>query len=212
MEDEKKPCHEYLSKFGEEKSFEHCPEVVKAAMKGMSATNDISESTFAGISTQMQSFGGSISIHGAAGVSDMSRNGFLKRPTLKDSKGGLMFQLPEELQITCIMAAMEDAPETRTSNERQRKKKLEKEQLLKDKQMAGLTDEYIENLILHGMYNSDACWKTSQQVDDGLKRIKFKKDKIAALKDNILILRMVLDGLISTPPGRKALELSQLQS
>ena len=63
-------------------SFEHCPEEVKEAMMGMMAVNDLAESSFAGVTAQVQCYG-RIGMHAAAAASDMSRNKFLSRPTTK---------------------------------------------------------------------------------------------------------------------------------
>ena len=37
------------------------------------------------------------------------------------------------------------------------------------------------------MWDSDACWKTVSDVTNGLKRLKYQKDKFEALRNNILI-------------------------
>ena len=56
----------------------------------------------------------------AADISDMSRNGYLSRPTtkkdLKEGNRGLFHDLTEELRLTDVMTAMEDAPVTHKSN------------------------------------------------------------------------------------------------
>ena len=76
-------------------------------MLGMVAVNDLVESSFAGVTANVQAFG-RVGIHGTAAVSDISRNGFLRR--------GLFHDLPEELKMTAVMAAMEQAPATRVTN------------------------------------------------------------------------------------------------
>ena len=48
-------------------------------------------------------------------------------------------------------------------------------------------DEFIECIIYHRMWDSEACWKTVTDVMTGLRRIKSISGKIASLKDNILI-------------------------
>ena len=76
-------------------------------------------------------------------MSDSSRNGFFSRPnTTKDiQKGtiGLFHTLPEKLQISAVMVAMEDAPATRDSNNTawsiQRQHRREREELLNQKRM-----------------------------------------------------------------------------
>ena len=140
LEDEKKATYRYLSVSGTAFSFDHCPENIKQAMMGMMAVNDLAESSFAGVSSQVQCYG-RIGMHAAAGVSDIYRNDFLTRPTSKKAisigKHGLLHELPEELKVTAVMAAMEDAPATRQSNsaaiDAQRDMKRKKEEIKKTK-------------------------------------------------------------------------------
>ena len=83
------------------------------------AVNDLAESSFAGVTAQVQVYG-RIGMYEAAAVSDVDRNNFLSRPTtkkdIKEGKRGLFHNLPEELKVTAMIAAMEDAPETRQIN------------------------------------------------------------------------------------------------
>ena len=175
-------------------SYDHCPQAVKDAMLGMMAVNDLAESSFARVTAQVQCYG-RIGMHAAAAVSDMSRNNFLTRPTTKKtiSKGerGLFHGLPEELKITAVMAAMEDAPATRQSNvasiDAQRAMKRKKEELKKQNELENASDDYIEALIYHSMWDSEACMKTPNDVTSVLKNLNYKKDKLQALKDNIQI-------------------------
>ena len=194
LEDEKKATYKYLSVSGTAFSFDHCPENIKQAMMGMMAVNDLAESSFAGVTSQVQCYG-RIGMHAAAGVSDINRNNFLSRPTTKKAisvgKHGLLHNLPEELKITAVMAAMEDAPATRQSNsaaiDAQRAMKRKKEELKKQKELENASDDHIESLIYHSMWDSEACMKTVNDVTTGLKVLKYKKDKLQALKDNIQI-------------------------
>ena len=97
----------------------------------------------------------------------------------------------EESRITAVIVSMEDAPETRQSNnksvELQREFKRKKEEIKKQKGLENASDEYIEALIYHSMWDSEACWKTNSDIVNGLKNLKYKKDKLQALKDNIQI-------------------------
>ena len=56
----------------------------------------------------------------AAAISGMSINGYLSSPTtkkdLKDGNRGLFRYFPEELQLTTVMAEMEDAPFAHKAN------------------------------------------------------------------------------------------------
>ena len=65
--------------------------------------------------------------------------------------------------------------------------KEKKEELEKQTENEKNTDKYIESLIYHSMYKSDACWKTVGEVMAGMKKLKFKKDKMQSPKDNIQI-------------------------
>ena len=82
-------------------------------------TNDLAESSFAGITSQVQTYGW-IGMCNAAAISDMSRNGYLFRPTtkkdLKEGNRGLFHDFPEQLRLTSVMSAMEDAPVTHKAN------------------------------------------------------------------------------------------------
>ena len=132
LEDPKKATFRYLSMSGSEFSYDHCPEQTKKDMLGKWATNDLAESSFGGVTLQVQCFG-RIGLCNAAAISDMRMNRFLARPTTKKqaegSRMGLVHELPEELKISLLMVAMDDAHETRQSNrdalsrQRQMKKK-----------------------------------------------------------------------------------------
>ena len=194
LENQKKATYKYLSMSESNFSFEHCPDATKDAMIGLMATNDLAESSFAGVTAQVQCYG-RIGMCNAAAVSETARNGFLSRPLSKkdieNDDRGLFHGMPEELKVTLIMVAMEDAPETRQNNsealDEQRKMRKLKENFSKLKDLESAEDDFIEDLIYYRMWNSDACWKTIGAVTEGLKKLITKKDKIAALKDNIQI-------------------------
>lgn len=79
------------------------------------------------------------------------------------------------------MSAMETAPETRQSNttgiERQREMRKMKVKIANEEALENTKDKHIEQLIYHSMWDSDACWKTVGDVTEGLKRLKYQKDK-----------------------------------
>ena len=107
----------------------------------------------------------------------------------KDKKRGLYHGLPKELQITVLMMCMEDARATKKNDDlnRSREWRAQKEKLAKEKGLEDAEDEFIECIIYHRMWDSEACWKTVTDVTTGLRRIKTKGVKIASLKDNIRI-------------------------
>ncbi len=87
------------------------------ALYGAMAVNDLAESSFAGVTVMLQCYG-RIGLNNAAAVSDMTRNNLMSRGTTNEQNGnhGMFHQLPEQLQITVIMYAMNFAPGTRASN------------------------------------------------------------------------------------------------
>ena len=91
-------------------------------MLGQWASNDLAESSFAGVTAQVQCYS-RIGMCNAAAVSDVARNGFLNRVStkstnkkIKETTCELYHGLPKELQITLLVTCMEDAPETRKQN------------------------------------------------------------------------------------------------
>ena len=189
--DPTKATFQYLSESKSEYSYDHCKEDVKKALLGSMAVNDLAESSFAGVTSVLQKYG-RIGLAHAAGVSDLARNDFLSRDEgATDGRKGMFHRLPEELQLTAVMCAIKFAPSTRNSNstdlERQHQAKREKQELKKKAGFANASDEYIECLIHHTLWSSERCWKTPEDVREGLKSLDFKCDKEAALKDNINI-------------------------
>ena len=62
-----------------------------------------------------------------------------------------------------------------------------KAELTQEKGFKHAEDEFIEAIIYHSIWSSDACWETIGAITEGLKNIKQNKDKLGALKDNIQI-------------------------
>ena len=87
------------------------------------------------------------------------------------------------------MVALKLAPAVRKSNsdkqERFEKKKRARDKLVMEEGRAKMTDLMIDRLIYRRMWDSERAWKTPSEVKKGLKAIEFKRDKIAALQDNI---------------------------
>ena len=111
------------------------------------ATNDLAESSFGTVTNQMQRFS-RIDIAGAAAVSDLQRNQFLNRVGEK----GIFHNFSDEIQISLVLTAMEDAPRTRRENRsllnRQCKAKQMKEEMIKEKGLQKATEEYIDAIKL----------------------------------------------------------------
>ena len=75
-------------------------------------TNYLDESSFAGVTYQVQTYG-RIGMCNAASIINMSRNGYLSFPNTKkyrkEGNRGMFHDLIEELKLTLVMAAIEDA-------------------------------------------------------------------------------------------------------
>jgi hypothetical protein len=83
--DPKKATFQYLSESGSDYCWSHCSDEVKTALMGKMAVNDRAESSFAGVTAQIQDYGW-IGLANSAAISDMGRNGFLNRPLTKTEK------------------------------------------------------------------------------------------------------------------------------
>ena len=88
--------------------------------------------------------------------------------------------------------ATTDAPATLKHNnddlERQAKARRIKEELLKEKGLEKVTEEYIDALYYYQMYFSAACWKTDPNiVATELKKLTSENMRYSALKENIMI-------------------------
>ena len=186
LRDTKKATHKYLSSSGSQFSYEHCPDGIKMDMLGKMATNDCAESSFAGVTNQLQQFS-RISIPAAAAVNDMKRNQFLNRNRNK----GLFHGFPDEIQSALMIVATEDAPATTKENKErldvQREAKRKKTEALKQMGIEKATEEYIDGIYYFKMYKSMACWKSARDVNVGLKSLVTKKDKYESIKENFRI-------------------------
>ena len=116
LEEEKKATYKYLSISVSEFLWEHYPPDVKKAMLGKMASNNLSEISFKVVTAQVKYYA-RIDMCRASAVSDTVNNGFLDCTTSKKQMEGnqqrLFHRLTDELQITIVMVAMEDAPEKR---------------------------------------------------------------------------------------------------
>ena len=70
MLDPSKGTFQFMSDSGGEYSYDHSTPELRTAMLGMVAVNDLAESSFAGVTANVQAFG-RVGIHGAAAVSDV---------------------------------------------------------------------------------------------------------------------------------------------
>ena len=87
------------------------------------------------------------------------------------------------------MTAVKLAPAVRKSNNNKQtrfeEKKRKRYKLVMQEGNDKMTDLMIDRLIYRRMYESDRAWKTVAAVRKGLKDLKYNKDKMAGLRDNI---------------------------
>ena len=161
-----------MSESREHYSWDGLADELKQALIDFMAVNDLVESSFVGVTAQLQVFG-RIGMTSAATIYNKSMNSFLDRPTtnkdMKDKKKSLFHDFPEELKIAAIMCAVQEAPATRQSktdsmnvhhNAKQDRDNLEKREGL-DK----AADEFIQCLIYRQMWYYNKHWKISGEVD-----------------------------------------------
>ena len=89
------------------------------------------------------------------------------------------------------MTTVKLAPAVRNSNNNKQtcfeEKKRKRDKLVMQDSNNKMADLIIDQLIYRRMYESDRAWKTVAAARKGLKYIKYNKDKMAGLRDNIQI-------------------------
>jgi hypothetical protein len=132
----------------------------KQTLLGVAATNDEAESVLGGTTANIQRYG-RINLSNASAVSDAKRNSFFNRS--KKSRPGLLHTIDEDIRQIIVSIAMKDAPETviahRAELDVQANARRMKEELIKQKNVEKISEEYIDALYYHAMYSSAACWK-----------------------------------------------------
>jgi hypothetical protein len=188
----KKGTYQFMSDSNSAYCYKNVTEELKRAAMGKLAVNDLAESSFAGLTAQLKSFGRA-DLKSLAAVSDLAFNGFMDRPLtsdeIKNDQRGFFHTWPEELKLALASSAMEIKSATKKSNnialERLHRAKQQKEEVMRLAGITKATEEYIQCLIYHTMSKSDRCWKTAADVKKGLASIQYVKDQELALKDNI---------------------------
>ena len=64
--------------------------------------------------------------------------------------------------------------------------------MLREQNLAGPTQAYIDKLYYRDMVDSPACWKTAKIVDREIKELKSKSAKLNAIKEQIRIRELGL--------------------
>ena len=142
---------------------------------GLIAVNDLAESAFGGSTARLELFGW-IGLANAAEVSEMQRNGYLKRPNLENNEVSLYFGLPEELRISATLMTVKLAPAVRKFNNNKQTRfeenKHKRDKFVMQEGNKKMTDLMINRLVYRRMYESDRAWKTIAAVRKGVKDLK----------------------------------------
>ena len=108
---------------------------------------------------------------------------------MSDKKTSLFHDFPEELNITAIMCAVQEALDKRHSNTnamgRHCNEKQERDNMVKREVLKKAKDEFIQFIIYRHVWDSDRRGKTSGEVKNEVRYMKLKKEKESGLKGNI---------------------------
>jgi hypothetical protein len=155
MSDPKNATHQNISISGSSMFFEHCGD---DKLLGIHATNDQCKSALGGATAGIQR-GNMISAHNASAVSTAKKNSVFQQTILNKrnpKKGrdedklnkptmGFFAQFPKRIQLAMVMVAIKGAPAIHESNradvEQQQKRKLNKEELCREKGMKKATHQ-----------------------------------------------------------------------
>ena len=189
--DPNKDTYPLMSEYVADYSWYGLLDDLKEALLGFMAMNDLEESSFAGVTAQLQVFG-RIGMAGAAAIIDMARNGFLYQlntnKEMNDNKTSLFNDFPEDLYRTTIMCAVQEDPITRQSNtngmERQRNTKQDRDKMNNREGLEKATDQFIQCLIYRQMWDSNWRWKTNSKVKKEFRYLKLNKEKESGLEEN----------------------------
>ena len=197
LRDESKATAEHLSSNAGRFCWELTTDEDHEQGLGKYAVNDPAESSFGGLTQQLQCFG-RIALASAGGVAQARWNGDLKRQrTARTAKGkastsakdGIFHRLPVKMQASLLTMCMAALAETRVADQAalkaQREAKRRKQELAREAALAKGQESFIDALYYREMYDSPACWKTAAAVDRELAKLKSKASQLEALKENI---------------------------
>ena len=135
---EKKATWKYLSISGSDYCWANSTDERKAALIGVTATNDEAERVLGGTTANIQQYG-RINLSNAAAVSDVKQNKILSRSSNKKQRRGMFHDIDEAIQKCIIAIAIEDAPHTRQQHieelEQQATARRLKEEIIQEKSL-----------------------------------------------------------------------------
>ena len=205
--DTRKSLSMHLSAADGKFSVKNTSEDVRLASIGIRANNDPSEGNF-GVFSEAFSYCRGMDIAAAAGLgmvrgnNDMGRNANAmvsgKRSKAErdgeevlDGEIGLFHRLLIELTDSLIATGKRNAKNLRRAIlealKLQASAREEKVKALQNKKLDAARGVLIDAIYLYQQYNCPRCWKTEEEAFANFEGLKWKKDKLAAVKEQILI-------------------------
>ena len=200
MHDQKKHTWEHLDSQNGPLSMKNITDAVHKAGLGKHAVNDVAERPFGALTQQMQAFTTLMGMNAAA-VGQARINGdFIRVETQLGKKkkdeseetqprNGTFINLPPELLESAIQFAMGKTKQVRKKEQEaidnQQERRAKRLELMKKAGYEKATQHLIDCLYYHDMYNSVRRWKTAEEVDEMLGKLRSKTAKLEELKEQI---------------------------
>lgn len=201
MHDKKKHTWEHLDSQDGPLSMKKITKAVHEAGLGKHAVNDVAERPFGALTHQMQAFTTLLGMNAAA-VGQARINGDFYRvesermKKKKDgesdetqTRNGTFIDLPPPLLESVIRFAMNKTKQARKKEQeaisRQQETRAKKLELMKEKKYEKATAELIDALYYHDMYHSVRRWKTAEEVDEMLGKMRSNSAKLEEVKEQI---------------------------
>jgi hypothetical protein len=205
LRDPKKATSRHLSSAGGMLSWGKTTAEEHEAFKRKMAVDDPAESCH-GATTREIHCAGRISLGNAGAVGMARRNGDFARAVtsetrvrsssearpkrvLKPQRTGAFHSLTPHMKEAFLTMARLDAPsemaQERADLSRQREARRRKEELAAEVGRHNATEQYIDQLYYHEMWDSDACWKTAAKAEKELEKLQSKSAKLEELKEQI---------------------------
>ena len=223
MEDPRKSLHLHLSKCDGEFSKKMTSEEVRVASIGMRANNDPSEQMF-GCFSEAHEKGGGMGLNESAGqgqswynkdylcgadhlVTGKRIQAEIDGEDAEPVELGLFHELPSELTDSLIAVSKKNAHQVRRtfndSLKRQSAARELKQKTLRNNKLEIARAGLVDALYLHQQYDSPRCWKTKDQAYEAFEGMKWKKDRMAGIKEQILMRYLGLGWVEAHHPWSK---------
>ena len=188
MVNKKKATSEHMTCVQGTRSWNAISEKEKQAGRGIRATNDVAESPFAIVKEQKRRYGPRLSILKAGGHALITSNGYLVRTVPGDSRElGYFHKLPKYEQDSIIIYAEEQVRAAGADNKRALEAfgahKLKRFEEDLKKQQGKELEEYNKALVKHSKIYTSECFRTEEEINEGLLNVSSEPRRKDILKD-----------------------------